>query len=273
MYRPDTSDRRTAKGEDIVIDLHAHVLPGLDDGPKTWEDALAVWRQAAQDGTDVIVSVAHANDHHFDVPADQYRQTMAEARLKIAEARLPLRLISAMEVRLGPDLAQGFLSDRYLPIGDSRYICVELPPNDFPHYTLDVLYQLTLEGLRILMIHPERNRGIRRRPELAERLIRMEVLGVSSAGSLLGQFGPEVESASWQLIEQGLIQSVASDGHSVLKRPLRLSPVMELLTRRYGEDQAQWMMGEVPSLVLQGRPVELVPRKRQGWHRWLLARR
>lgn len=269
MHRID----REARERKRVVDLHAHVLPGLDDGPKTWEDAEAVWRQAVQDGTDVVISVAHANDHHFDVPSDRYRHTMAEAQTRIAEAGLALRLVPAMEVRLSPDLAQGFLSGRYLPIGDSRYICVELPPNDFPHYTLDVLYQLTLEGLRVLVIHPERNRGIRRRPELAERLMRMEILGVASAGSLLGQFGPEVESASWELIERGLIQSVASDGHSVVKRPVRLAPVVEILTRRYGEDEAHWMMEEVPSLVLQGRPVELAPRKRQGWHRWLLARR
>lgn len=256
-----------------MIDLHAHVLAGLDDGPKTWEDAQAVWCQAVQDGTDTIVAVAHANDHHFEVAAEAYRAAMDEARARIQAAGLSLNLVSAMEVRLGPDLAEGYRSGRYLPIGESRYLCVELPPNDFPAYTLDVLYQLTLEGIRILLIHPERNRGIRRRPELGERLLRMEILGVASAGSLLGQFGPEVESASLDLIERGLIQSVASDGHSVAKRPLRLSPVVELLARRYGDEEMQWMMDRVPQSVLAGRPVELRSRKRLGWHRWLTSRR
>lgn len=256
-----------------MIDLHAHVLAGLDDGPRTLDDARAVWRQAVQDGTDTIVAVAHANDHHFEVAADRYRDAWAEAEAAIRHEGLSLKLVPAMEVRLGPDLAAGFQEGRYLPIGDSHYLCVELPPNDFPAYTLDVLYQLTLEGVRVLLIHPERNRGIRRRPEIAERLMRMEILGVASAGSLLGQFGPEVESASLELIECGLIQSVGSDGHSVVKRPLRLSPVVEMLSRRYGDDATQWMMEAVPQLVLQGRPVPLEPRQRLGWTRWLIARR
>ncbi len=256
-----------------MIDLHAHVLAGLDDGPKTWEAAQAVWHQAVQDGTHTIVAVAHANDHHFDVPADAYRAALDKARQTLAAEQIPLRLVPAMEVRLGSDLLEGYQSGRYLPIGDTPYLCVELPPNDFPAYTLDMLYQLTLEGLRILLIHPERNRGIRRRPELAERLMRMEILGVASAGSLLGQFGPEVEAASMDLMERGLIQSVASDGHSVDKRPMRLSPIRELLCRRYGDDETEWMMDEVPQLVLAGRPVALEPRQRLGWRRWLTARR
>nr|WP_243239892.1 CpsB/CapC family capsule biosynthesis tyrosine phosphatase [Sulfobacillus harzensis] len=253
--------------------MHAHVLAGLDDGPKTWQDAEAVWKQAVQDGTRTIVAVAHANDNHFEVQTAAYHSALARARSMIAAQNLPLALVPAMEVRLGPDLAEGYLAGRYLPIGDSRYLCVELPPNDFPAYTLDVLYQLTLEGLRILLIHPERNRGVRRRPELAERLMRMEILGVASAGSVLGQFGPEVEAASLELMESGLIQSVASDGHSVAKRPLRLSPVVEMLSRRFGEEETRWMMEAVPALILQGRPVELAPRKRLGWHRWIIARR
>lgn len=256
-----------------MIDLHAHVLPGLDDGPKNWEDARAVWRQALQDGTDTIVAVAHANDHHFEVSRETYLNALQEARAAIAESGLELTLVPAMEVRLGADLADGYREGRYLSIGDSGYLCVELPPNDFPVYTLDALYRLTLEGIRILLIHPERNRSIRRRPELAERLIRMQILGVASAGSLLGQFGPEVEAASMDLIECGLIQSVASDGHSVVKRPLRLSPVYELLSRRYGDEETSWMMDEVPPLVLAGQAVSLKPRQRLGWRRWLAVRR
>lgn len=256
-----------------MIDLHAHVLAGLDDGPKTPDDTVAVLQQAVQDGTRVIVAVAHANDHHFEVQLQEYQEALARAESVISASGLRVRLIPAMEVRLGPDLVDGYREGRYLPIGDSHYLCVELPPNDFPGYTLDVLYRLTLEGVRILLIHPERNRGIRRRPDLAARLIGMEILGVASAGSLLGQFGPEVESSSMDLIECGLIQSVASDGHSVGKRPLRLSPIREILSRRYGDDEAQWMMDAVPQLVLDGRAIPLEPRQRLGWRRWLTARR
>lgn len=257
-----------------MIDLHAHVLPGLDDGPKSPDESYAVLRQAMQDGTDTLVTVAHANDNHFEVGVDAYRQVFDEFSAMVTDdPLLHVRLVPAMEVRLSPTIVEGFQQGRFLPIGDSRYACIELPPNDFPSYTLDMLYALSQWGLRILLIHPERNRGIRRRPELARRLIDMEILGVASAGSLLGQFGPEVEASSVELIEAGLIQAVASDGHSVVKRPLRLSPVRELLSRRYGEEAAHWMMEEVPQRVLGGLPIALRGRQPIGWRRWLVSRR
>lgn len=250
-----------------MIDLHAHVLPGVDDGPKTVEDTVAVLRQARADGIRYIVAVAHANDHHFNVSRDDYIAAFLEATDAVSRAGLDVQLIPAMEVRLGADLAEGYNAGRYLPIGETGYICVELPATDFPGYTLDALFQLSLEGLRIMVIHPERNRGLRRRPELVDRLIHMEVLGVASAGSLTGQFGPDVLEAAWHMMGSGLIQSVASDGHSVDKRPLRLSHVAKLLRRRFGDSAADFMVNQVPKLVLGGQPVELAPKRRTGWLR------
>ncbi len=255
-----------------MIDLHAHVLTGIDDGPKTVSDTLAVMRQAASDGTHQLVAVAHANDGHFAVSRGDYDRAFADAVREIQMAEIDVQLIPGMEVRLGPKMAEGYRQGDFLAIGDTKYFCVELPPNDFPAYTLDALYELSLEGLRLLIIHPERNRGIRKRAELAERLIRMEALGVASGGSILGQFGPEAEASAWQLIEMGFIQAVATDGHSVSKRPLRLSAYEPVLSRRYGESVAMSMLRTTPALVLQGAPVELVPHPRVGWRRWFGSR-
>lgn len=252
-----------------MTDLHAHVLPGLDDGPKTVQDTVDVLHQASEDGTRTIVSVAHANDHHYEVGADAYQSAFRAAQELLQEENLGIEIVPAMEVRIGLDLVQGFREGRYLSIGQSGYCCIELSAHDFPVYALDVMYQLTLDGYRILLIHPERNRGVRKIPEIREKLMGMGVLGVASSGSLLGQFGAEVESAAMELMDQGLIQSVASDGHAVVKRPLRLSPAREMLARRYGEEEASWMMDEVPELVLAGHNVDLHPRQRIGWRRWL----
>ena len=174
-----------------------------------------------------------------------------------------------MEIRIGPSVVEGLSQGRFLPIGETGYVCLELPFYDFPLFALDVIYQTGLDGRRVLLIHPERCRAVRNDREIADKLRAMGVLGVASAGSLTGQFGPEAEGAVWTLMDMGLIQSVASDGHSVKRRPLRLSPARELVARRYGEDEASWMMDEVPARVLAGEAVELRGRKRQGWRRWL----
>ncbi len=175
-----------------MIDLHAHVLPGLDDGPKTLEQSLDVCRQAVSDGTSVIVAVAHANHPDFDpYPTSAYWEALASVQALLQQESVPLTLLPAMEIRLGPDVVEGYRRGDYLAIGESGYICIELPSVDFPLYTLDMLYQLSLEGLRILLIHPERNRALRKRPDLVDPLINMQIVGVASAGSLLGQFGEE----------------------------------------------------------------------------------
>lgn len=244
-----------------VIDLHAHVLPGVDDGPRTLEQMQAVLEQAMASGISTIVAVAHANDHHYDVTRERYSTAFEKAVALIAQKGWPLTLIPAMEVRLGPHLAEGYRQGQFLAVGDSGFFCVELPTIDFPAYTLDALYMLALEGVRPFLIHPERNRGLRHHPSLVDKLMAMNILGVASMGSLTGQFGTEVQEAVWSFIERGLIQAVSTDGHSVDKRPLTLSVAHQLLVSRYGMAVAQALTTAIPQQMLKGQTIPLVPRQ------------
>ncbi|MDA8194732.1 MAG: hypothetical protein M0Z53_12155 [Thermaerobacter sp.] len=242
-----------------MIDLHAHVLPNLDDGPRNLEQTAANLRQAASAGIHTLVAVAHTNDNHYQVTAQAYWEAFNAVREWVFTHDIPIALVSAMEVRLGRNLAQGFCDQAFLPVGESGYLCVELPSLDFPSYTLDSLYELGLSGVRPFLIHPERNRGLRKMPELGERLMAMGIMGVASMGSLTGQFGEEVQAAGWRLIDQGLIQAVATDGHSVDKRPLTLPVAYDLLKDRYGETVAEDMTGATPAKLLQGQSITLRP--------------
>ncbi len=244
-----------------MTDLHAHVLPGIDDGPKDLSQTEANLRQAVDDGVDILVAVAHANDHHYNVTREQYTRAFTQVEALVREKALPITVIPAMEVRLGQNLAEGYRDGGFLPVGDSGYFCVELGPIDFPSYTLDALYALALEGVRPFLIHPERNRGLRKMPDLANRLMAMGITGVASMGSLTGQFGDEVNQAVWDLIERGLIQAVATDGHSVHKRPLTLSLAYKLLEERYGEATAQDMTQNHPQRLLASQVMEVAGRK------------
>jgi protein-tyrosine phosphatase len=239
----------------------------LDDGPRTEEESRAVLAQAISDGTRTIVAVAHANDGHFEVSRDRYDQAFGVAVEEIQAQGWDLRLVPAMEIRLGLEIGEGLECERFIPIGKTGYVCVELARRDFPLFTFEVLDQLRMAGYRLLLIHPERNQALQRRADLGETLRHLGVLGVASAGSLLGQFGGPAAKAAWTLMEQGLIQSVASDGHSVLRRPVTLSPIRSLLTRRYGAAEMAWMMDEVPGRVLDGLAVELRSRSPLGWRR------
>lgn len=255
-----------------MIDLNAHVLPAIDDGPETEDDAYALIQQAAQDGIEAVVAAAHANDGHFATDLDTYQQVFSRTQEWIKRSGIPLHLVPGMVVRISPGIVEAFREGRYLGIGGSGYVSLELPANDVPVDTFDIVERLMSDGHRVLLIHPERCRALRLKQDLRQRLLAMTVVGVAASGSLLGQFGAEVEAAAMDLIDIGLIQSVASDGHSLVKRPLRLSPVRELLSRRYGEPDADWMVQAVPGMVLAGREVELRPRQCLGWQRWQSAR-
>ncbi len=233
--------------------------------------SLDLCRQAVSDGTSVIVAVAHANHPDFaPYPTPAYWDALTSVQAHLAKESVPLTLLPAMEIRLGPDVVEGYRRGDYLAIGESGCICIELPPTDFPLYTLDMLYQLGLEGLRVLLIHPERNRALRKHPDFVDQLINRQIVGVASAGSLLGQFGEEARQAVWTFMDRGLIQSVASDGHSVDQRPLRLTPAWEKVQQRYGADVAQKMRETVPQMMMEGMPVPLepwAPIKRKWWNR------
>ncbi len=256
-----------------MIDLHAHVLPALDDGPRTADESLVFLRRAEQDGIHALAAVVHANDARFNVEKDPYCQTFDDLERILRERGLGIRLLTAMEVRVGPGLVEGFLEGRFLPLANTRYACIELPTNDFPIDTCDNIQRLKTAGFRVALMHPETNRSLRRHPDLVERIVALGAVGIASAGSVLGQMGPEVERLSMDLMEAGLVQTVGSGTHSADRRPVRLSAVRELLYRRFGDEEVHWMMEEVPRMLLSDQPIVLRARQPLGWQRWVAARR
>lgn len=246
-----------------MVDLHAHLLPGLDDGPQTLAQTMTLLRQARADGTTTIFAAAHVNDGKFQVDSTRYLATLHHVQELLGDTGV--RIEPASEMLLGPKLAEEFAAGRYLGMGRTGYACVELPLRDFPPYTFDVLFNLTLEGTRVLLIHPERNDALQRDLSLAQKLREMEIVGVAAVESLLGQAGSEARQAAWDLIELGLIQTMASNAHDTARRPARISPVMPLLAQRFGDHAAELMRVAIPRSIAHGFPVEMRSHPRRRW--------
>ncbi len=239
-----------------MIDLHAHVLPALDDGPHHWGETLAGLKQARQAGVTTLVAAVHANDPIYHVSASLYRAGFTAVQTALAGEKIAVHLIPGMEVRLDRNLAAGYRAGKFLAIGDSGYFCVELPPEDFPAYTFDSLFTLALEGVRPFLIHPERHLALQKHSAWRQKLLDMQIPGVASLGSLMGQFGPAAEAAGWAMIDQGLIVAVASDGHSIPQRPYTLDVASALITERYGDVVAYAMTTATPRAMLRGEPLD-----------------
>lgn len=240
-----------------LADLHAHLLPGLGDGPVTVDGALKRLREAYADGMRVVYAVS-GPAARADVDA-----ASRVLRRAVRNAQLALDIEVGHHVALTPQLAAEFAGGKILPLGHTGYVCVELPRDAFPSYTLDVLYHLTLEGARVLLIRPERNRALLRNPQLVGRLRDMEMVGVAAADDLRRGASPAVRRETLWLIERGLIQAIASNASA--HRAARLTDLTPLLARHFGLEAAEGLICHTPLAIHAGFPVEMRPHAR----RWL----
>jgi protein-tyrosine phosphatase len=243
-----------------VIDLHSHLLPGIDDGPATVDDALALARAAAAAGTTTMVATPHI-DHKWQVDPREVTSRVEQMREALADARIELAVLPGGEVtltrltELEPDEVDA------VRLGGGPYVLLECPHRstigtEFP-IAVDHLHR---RGERILLAHPERSPVFRRDPDTLAALVSGGVLTSITAASLLGTFGSTVQSFSFRLIREGLVHNVASDSHEAHRRGPELMAGLLAADREFPGfiEHADWLTRAVPEAVLAGS--ELPPR-------------
>ena len=249
-----------------VIDLHSHILPGLDDGPATMEGSLALARAAVEAGTNTILATPHINGD-FGISPDRIDAALAGLRAALADAGIPLQVLSGGEIAIWRlvDLDEDTL--RRLSLGGGRYLLVESPfspvVGDFEPMVLD----LQARGHRILLAHPERCPAFQRDPARLERLIAAGALAQVTAGSMTGAFGSTVKRYTAALLRDGLAHAVASDAHDHVQRPPGLAAGFEALEPELPglEAQREWMTVLLPAAILSGgEPPERPPLPREA---------
>jgi protein-tyrosine phosphatase len=247
-----------------MIDLHTHVLPGIDDGPETIEGSLALARAAAERGTRVMVATPHVNWHHPNNAA-----TIARLTGELNE-RLRVEGI-AVEILTGGEIAMTRVEDlepqeiERLRLGDGPWVLLEPPFTPIVTGLDGVVMALQRAGHQVVLAHPERCPALHRDPQMVESLVRRGVLTSVTAGSLVGRFGGEVRRFARRLVDQGLVHNVASDAHDAVRRPPGMAA--ELTEAGY-EGLADWLTNDVPSAILSGgeipgRPAAPVARERR----------
>jgi protein-tyrosine phosphatase len=253
------------------VDIHCHILPSIDDGPRDWDEALAMARLAAEHGTSTIIATPHQLGSFSKNRGNDIRALVAELQQRLDSAAIPLRVLSGGEVRIEPGLADGLARGDLLSLGDHRrHVLIELPHEIY--LPLDpLLDDLARRKIVGILAHPERNQGLLRRRELLAPLIDVGCLTQVTAGSLCGTFGPDAKELAEWLLENGLIHIVASDGHgSRSRRPLirRAHELIEAITDRQTADDlcchhpARVAAGQC---VRPGRRARLQSRREKGW--------
>lgn len=241
-----------------MIDLHAHILPGLDDGPKTWDEALEMARLAEADGVTAIVATPHLFQHRGVYQGDlngseKVLAAVQELREKLAEAGVNVNIFPGCEVPLFPELLDLLHNGSLLTLNNGgRYLCLEMPDTVIPPATEDVVFQLNALGIIPIITHPERNLAFQEMPQKLVRLLQQGCLTQITASSLVGGFGRRVAGFTEQLVKKGYVQLMASDAHNARRRPPLLSKGLKKLARLVGESRAWEMVSSLPEKIVRG---------------------
>jgi protein-tyrosine phosphatase len=239
-----------------MIDLHFHCLPGIDDGPATWEEAAALCRAAAADGTTTVVATPHVLRAPW-LNEDPGRRDELVLRLntllKGAPAVFPgCEYLFSSDVL---DLVEKGPSSPITPLNRSRYLLMEFPAIVPLRAAEAAFHELSLSGVVPIIAHPERQVPFQREPEALGRLVRRGALVQVTAGSLLGEFGDSAQATVDELFRRGLVHLIASDAHDLDQRPPRLADAREEARAIWGSEAELGLFDANPRAVLASEPI------------------
>ncbi len=239
-----------------MVDIHSHILFGLDDGARTIEDALAMAEDAIADGITHVVGTPHSStEHRFDFA--KVKAVRDELRSKLGDR---LTLSTGCDFHLNPENLRAVRknSEPYC-INQKDYLLVEFNEFSIPPFMNQSLHELHLQGLRPIVTHPERNGILRTQENRLSDWVQQGFFVQVTAGSLSGVFGALAKEHAWAWIEQGLVHFVSSDGHNTTRRPLKLRFAYEAVAARFGEEKARALFVDNPKAAYDGRPLPHVP--------------
>ncbi|MFP5214179.1 MAG: tyrosine-protein phosphatase [Acidobacteriota bacterium] len=239
-----------------MFDLHNHMLPELDDGPRDWDQSLIMARIAVEDGIEGIVCTPHWVNGSWDNGRSTVMDAVELFREKLAENNIALDVYPGSELHLDFDLPRRIEEKEVLTINDTgRYALVELPTEVVPPNMRNFFWELQSQNVVPIVSHPERNHVLMRDPERLFNWVDMGVLTQVTASSLLGKFGSEIRRFTIQLMEHNMAHIIATDAHSPTMRTPRLSEAYSEAEQIVGEAMAREMVVDTPRLVIQGEPI------------------
>jgi protein-tyrosine phosphatase len=237
-----------------VIDVHTHVLPGLDDGATDPAESVEIARLASADGVRVMVATPHIRED-FDVPIGEIAGRVATLNDELDRAGIPLTVVPGGEVAVTrlESLDDADLSKVSLG-GRTRLLLVETPYGSVPSSFDEALFRLALRGFGALIAHPERSATFQRRPERVAQMVERGAMVQVTASALSGGWDQRAEEYSWRLIEDGLVHVLASDVHHAGGSRASLAEARDLLAGQELGALGEWLTAEAPARLLDGRP-------------------
>jgi len=243
-----------------VIDLHCHILPGLDDGPKTLDEAVGMCRIAAADGIKTIVATPHFKPGTYEHSPRLVEQRLAELVAALEKNNIAVRVLLGADVSVTPELARHLDAFDYLTIDrNGKYFLAEFPADFVPPQWDVFLLSFLKRGIVPIITHPERNRWFLGHRDALRPFVRSGGLLQITAMSLTGHYGDEERAFCEYLLRHNLAQVMATDAHSAEARPPVLSTAVKAASRLVGREKAEALVTSIPGAILAGSKLDLAP--------------
>lgn len=233
-----------------MLDLHCHILPGIDDGAQTLEDSLAMAEKAISQGITHLMCTPHHNNGKYSNPANQVIEQVARLQQELDQRNLNLTLLEGQEVRITGTLLEDIAKGEILFTDlDDTYILIEFPTGEVPAYTEQLFFQLLSQGHTPVIVHPERNAIFRKNPNELIPFLEMGVLTQLTAPSIVGIFGKDIQKTAKKMLKHNMLYMVASDAHNLRQRSFYMKEAYEEIRKECGSEVVEAMQQMAKDLV------------------------
>lgn len=242
-----------------MIDLHCHMLPGIDDGAPDRGVALAMARCAVADGITVTACTPHIYPGLYDNDKEAIARAIQAFQDVLEEEGISLRLVIGADTHLAPDLISGIREGRVPTLNGSRYLLLEPPHHSVPPRFAESVFQLRTAGIIPVITHPERLSWIEQHYPTFQNLVHGGAWMQVTAGSLTGRFGKRAQYWGERMLDEGLVHILATDSHHIDRRPPMLAEGREAAAKRVGEEESWHLVRTRPQGILDDALADSLP--------------
>jgi protein-tyrosine phosphatase len=241
----------------FVIDIHSHILPEIDDGARSLSEAVEMAGIAAEDGIEFMV----ATPHMFNGLSPNPEPTEVFDRVGVLNTAITsgLKILPGNEVHISHEIADQVRDNRVTKINAGNYMLVEFPQLTIPVGADELFYKLLLQGVRPILVHPERNAQVQISPAVVARFIERGVYIQVTAMSVTGEFGPAARTTAATLLRHNCVHFLATDTHRTRSRPPILSRARDAAADLIGPDRARALVEDNPRAVINGEALRVSP--------------
>jgi protein-tyrosine phosphatase len=242
-----------------MIDLHCHILPGLDDGAADLSISTGMARAFVADGVLVVACTPHILPGVYHNSGQQIRLATAQLQQHLDREGVPLRLVTGADNHIIPDFVSQLRSSHLLSLADTRYVLVEPPHHVAPPHLEDLFFNLLVAGYVPILTHPERLTWINSHYQMVQQLVHAGVWMQITASSLGGAFGRNARYWAERMLDEGSVHLIATDAHDLDRRPPNLQLGRELAAKRVGDLEAQNLVARRPEGIIRNEPPGNLP--------------